>query len=114
MFVSIIDTMVMPVIPPDESGGYRMTDGITYFPLSERILTQNTRHRPGNSASRSRQPMAAAVGNSAPRAAKQPGPPTAPHHAKGINNVIGLPPHKIRKIHTPSRLPTLAFLKKRM
>ena len=87
MFVSIIDTMVVPVIPPDESGGYRMTDGITYFPLSERILTQNTRHRPGNSASRSRQPMASAVGNSAPRAAKQPGPPTARHHAKGIINV---------------------------
>jgi len=29
-----------------------MTDGIAYFPLSERILTQNTRHRPANSASR--------------------------------------------------------------
>jgi hypothetical protein len=69
--------MLVPVIPPDESGGYRMTDGITYFPLSERILIQNTRHRPTNSASRSRQPMASAVGNS------------APHHAKGINNVIG-------------------------
>ena len=92
MFVSIIDTMVVPVIPPDESGGYRMTDGITYFPLSERILTQNTRHRPTNSASRSRQPMASAVGNSASRSRQTTASAvgnSAPHHAKGINNVIG-------------------------
>ena len=31
----------------------------------------------------------AAVGDTAPRAAKQPAPPCARHHAKGINNVIG-------------------------
>jgi hypothetical protein len=64
MFVSIIDIMVAPVIPPDESGGYRMTDGITYFPLSERILTQNTHHQPVNSASRGkhRQPQPSAHG----------------------------------------------------
>jgi hypothetical protein len=34
MFVSIIDTMVVPVIPPDESGDYRMTDGIALFTQS--------------------------------------------------------------------------------
>jgi hypothetical protein len=75
---------------------------------------QPTASAVANSGSRSRQPMASAVGDTAPRAAKQPAPPTAPHHAKGINKVIGLPPHKIRKIHTRTRLHPLAFLRKRM
>jgi hypothetical protein len=49
------------------------------FLLSERIDTKYTPFR-------SRQPTASVVEN-APRAAKQPGPPAAPNHAKGINNV---------------------------
>ena len=80
MPVSMTEVMIVSVIPPDESGGYRITDVIADFPLSERILTQNMRHhQPSNIASRSRQTMASAVGETAP--------PFARHHAKGINNM---------------------------
>ncbi len=82
MSVSMTEVMMGSVIPPDESGGYRITDVIADFPLSERILTQNTRHhQPSNIASRSRQPMASAMGETAP--------PCARHHTKGINNITG-------------------------